>query len=79
MNIFHRLCEVPPFLKPEVLFHADPAVILFLIVHTSVLLKMKCKLERTLLIRSLTFIQNTKLLVLSYFLVHHMFNSLTCD
>lgn len=39
MNIFHRLCKVPLFLKPEVLFHADLAMILFLVVCTSVLLK----------------------------------------
>lgn len=80
MKVFHRLCEVPPLLTPEVLFHAELAVIPFLIVCTSVLLKMKCKLGRPLLIRSLTFIENTlKLLVLSYFLVHHIFNSLTRD
>lgn len=63
-------------MKHEVLFHADLAVILCLIVHTSVLLIMKCNLGRTLLIQSLIFIQNTKLLLC--FLVH-IFSSLTCN
>lgn len=51
-------------------------VVHFLIVCTSVLLKIKCKLERTLLIQSLIFIQNTMLLLLSHFLVHHILNFL---
>lgn len=67
-----------PFLKPEALFHTDLAMIPFFNVCTGVLLKMKCKLKRALLIWSVIFIQNTKLLVFLLFLVHHIFSLLTC-